>query len=522
MDVTVIISFTSASGTSIPAVSSRPFTTAFMLTLFGRLVYEAHLSAAGGASSLAIPALADVPALNLPLWLISEMTIIIFGLLMAVEWYGDYSADLRVMLEDVKTNLVKPGVSAVLQFGLVQGQGAVVLQLLALHLPPATLAWLLSISPGVPVASVGAGAAPMPIAALSWLATVVAGMWAVLMAGVTWLAAGLRQSAIDLLTDLDEDDSLGLMKLLSLAEGGWTITLMMIMVFLPLIALALAGITILSLFLIRKWFERREERAKVRCGACGSAIYPSALFCPACRQPNESPRAVGVFGQTKAVVVTDRTAHHLNLVARKRCPCCATRLPAKTISQPCAACGTVTFASLSAANRYLRALDKKLPFTLLVCGVLGALPLIGIVLGVVYYRLSLIASLRAYIPRTTGCLTRWGLRFLMLFLIGLQPFMLGWLTLPAMALVNYVVYRQVLKAGFPTLTPNSVPPSTGLGGGAVAVAGGVTLVLSEPAPTPALPMPSAGQRGCPACGTVNPIGYRFCTTCGNPMGDGAR
>lgn len=524
MDFGTLLSFTSSSATSVPAVSSRPFTAAFFITFLGRMVYEARNAATAQAQMFGYNELAAIEGMNLPLWLISE--VIIFGLafLMAAEWYSDYDENFRVMLEDAKTNLVKPGVGAMLQFGFVQGQGATVLDLMATHLPSETMAWLISISPGVAVASVGAVDAAPQAMALGWLVNVVAAIWAVIMAGFTWLAAGFRQGVVDLLTDLDEDDSFGLMKVVSLAEGGWTITLMVVLFSAPFIALGLAGLTMLGLFLVRKYFERRDERSKVGCASCGTPIYPTAMFCQSCRQPVEAPRQVGLFGQAKAAVAVDRTNHHLQLLARKRCPFCATRLPAKTASQSCPACGTVTFADIGEANRYLRALDAKLPMTLVVCGVLGAVPVVGVIPAIIYYRLSLIASLRAYIPQTAGCLTRWGLRFASIFLVALQPFFLGWLTIPAMALLNFLVYRQVLSAGFRRLAPAPAVAAAPFGG-AVALAGGPAVNLAVAAPPPAVSpqpivptaSPATLQRACASCGAENPAGYRFCANCGSAI-----
>lgn len=527
MDFAALLSFTSTSPTTVPAIASRPFTTAFVLTCFGRLIYEAQIGTIGPWVTVGGVPLAEVQGMSLPFWLISEVMLVLFGLLTVAEWYSDYNEDARALLEDAKTNFVKPGVAGMLQFGLVQGQAATVLELMAQHLPAGTLAWLYSVSPGVAMASLGP-AETMQVAALGWVVTLVAGVWAALMAGLTWIVAGLRQGAVELIGELDADDSLGLMKLFSLAEGGWTVTLMVILVFLPVLALALAGLTVLGLFVVRKWFEQRDERSKVGCASCGNRMYPTALFCPACRQANHAPRAVGVFGQARAVEATDRTAHRLNLIARKRCPTCATHLSARAIRQTCTTCGTTTFGDVSEANVYLRTLDKKLPQTLVLCGLLGFVPVLGLVPGIIYYRLSLIASLRAYIPRTTGCLTRWALRFATLLLIGLQPFMLGWLTLPAMALLNYYVYRAVFAAGFNSFATGPASQGGVPLTGAVALAGGPAMALPAPAvayispplaeaePTPS--STAAATPGvCGACGTQSALNHRFCVTCGRPL-----
>jgi hypothetical protein len=455
------------------------------------------------------PALAEIQGMNLPFWMISEVVLIALGLLTAAEWYSESDADLRRMLERLKTHIIKPGVNGALQFGLVSGQSAAVLDVLAYRLPPEALAWLVSLGPGVAVASTGGVNLrdQAVVGALSWIMTAVAAGWALLMATGTWLLALFRQKVVDLIAELDDGDNLGLLRMLSLAEGGWTITLTVVLIVAPFLALTLTLLTLLMLLLIRKWFERRDERSKVPCATCGTPIYPMALFCHSCRHTNQAPRKVGVFGQAKAAPATDRATHRLNLMARKRCHCCASRLVQKTIRQVCPACGTATFDDASEVNAYLRTLDKKLPLTLLICGALGALPVIGIVPGIVYYRLSLVAGLRAYLPSTVGCLTRWGVRLASTVLVMLQPFFLGWLTLPAMALLNYVVYRQVLLAGRGRLSQLS--PTAGRAPALALAAGAGSPVIALATPT--------GEHHCTACGAANLPTGRFCTRCGAPI-----
>lgn len=488
MDFGSIISFISTTTTTTSAAASRPFTAAFFLTLLGRLAYESQLAVAGDPRFSVVPVAANISGVNLPLWMISEVMIFALALLMLAEWYSESNDDLRVMLEDLKTNLIKPCANGAVQFGVVSGQGAAIIGLMAAALPHETLLWLASLGPGVAVASAAGGTGldqNLLAGALSWVVSVIALVWAALMAAGTWLLAMARQGVVELLSELDDGDSLGLIKLLGFAEGGWTATLTLVMVFAPLLALVLIGLTLLALFLLRKWFERQDERSKIPCGTCGTSIYPTALFCPGCRQPVESPRQVGVFGQAKTALVSDRTAHRLQLTARKRCPSCATRLPARRISQSCSACGTVTFGDVSEVNVYLRSLDRKLPRTLIVCGLLGIVPLVGLVPGIIYYRMSLIASLRGYIPSTVGCFTRWGVRLASAVLVMLQPFFLGWLTLPAMALLNYGVYRQVLRAGSGALPSDATaaPVAIPLAPAAVPADGPLAGTPPPPAPT---------------------------------------
>ena len=81
------------------------------------------------------------------------------------------------------------------------------------------------------------------------------------------------------------------------------------------------------------------------------------------------------------------------------------------------------------------------------CLLLGSIPLFGIVPGVIWYRVNLVTPVSRYVPRSVGCLTRSGLGFFNLLLVGFQPIpILGALTLPIMCLVNYKVHCAALRA----------------------------------------------------------------------------
>lgn len=530
MEFSSIVSFLTTTGSSSSAMTapaaSKPFTTAFLLTWLGSMVYWVHVdrSAALQLGDLA-PWLLSIEGMRLPLWMISwQVVSVLFGAAL-IEWFADGHKDWGYLYAQVRKAAV-PGVGLVMQYGMVRGQAAEVLQILAVVLPPDVL----TLGMGVPVA--GTGGIPQDAAqlneALGWLVTAVAGVWAVMMTVVTWLIARLRQSVMSLIELLDGHGTLGLVRAFSFLEGGFTITLMIVLALLPLVALALFGLTILSLWLIRRWLERREERSKIPCASCATPIYPSAPSCPSCRTPQEAPRQVGLFGQSKEAPVTNIGEHRVNLIGRKRCPTCATRLKERGVNQPCPACGTAVFADISAVNVYLRALDKRLVKTLLICGVLGLVPVVGLVPGIVYYRLSLIASLRSYIPSGAGCLANWGVRIMSMFLVVLQAFGLGFLSLPAMCLLNYTVYRSVLRSLALRNVPQAAPGSAALApfGSALVPAGGMPVVPALPpaparvpqaAPAPiAAPVVEPAPTGhvCATCGFRSPSVMRFCTQCG--------
>lgn len=518
MEFSSIVSFLTTTGSSSSAMTapaaSKPFTAAFLLTWLGYLVYWINTDpTAPTQAGVFAPWLLSIEGMRLPLWMISwQVIVLLFGATL-IEWWVDEHKELGFVYVELRKAAV-PAVALMTQYGLVSGQATEVLQLLAAVPPADVLA--LAAGAGVPAASLGAipGDAAQLNEALGWVVSAVAGVWAVLMTAVTWLIARLRQGVTSLIGLLDGGGTLGLMRAFSFLEGGLTITLMIVLALLPLVALALFGLTVLSLWLIRRWLERREERSKIPCPSCATPIYPAAPCCPSCRAPQEAPRQVGLFGQSKELAVTDMGEHRLSLIGRKRCPTCAGRLKERGVNQRCPDCGTAIFADISAVNVYLRALDRRLTKTLLICGGLGLVPVIGLVPGIVYYRLSLIASLRAYIPSGIGCLANWGVRIATLLLVALQALGLGFLSLPAMCLLNYTVYRGVLRSLALRSVPQAAPVGSALApfGGSVALAGGPPAV---PAPPPAGAAEAApAEHVCAACGFRSPTAVKFCTQCG--------
>jgi hypothetical protein len=278
--------------------------------------------------------------------------------------------------------------------------------------------------------------------------------WSFAIGTAVWLAATLRRAVYGLLTELDEEDTLGLQRLLSWMEDGIGFFGVLLAIYVPAFALVFAGATLLGLWMVRRWLEAREARQKAPCPACGRSRHLCATRCPGCDATLSDPREVGWLGVARAGAVTDLDDHRLRLIANKRCKSCAERLRERRLDQRCPECDLAPFASNSDLDDYLASVGARLSHTLGVCFALGLVPLVGLIPGILYYRMSLIASLRHYLPVTTNLLTRWFVRIVNLCLIVLQPVpILGALTLPAMCLVNYSVYRGVIVRQRRTLAP---------------------------------------------------------------------
>ena len=153
-------------------------------------------------------------------------------------------------------------------------------------------------------------------------------------------------------------------------------------------------------------------------------------------------------------MVEDLDDHRLRLVANKRCPSCASRLVEKRVGQCCPQCATAVFADSAALHGYLASLGSRLPKTLAICLGLSSIPLVGLIPGILYYRVSLISSLRHYVPGAAGFGVRWLVRMLNLFLLLPQVVpVVGAVTLPLMCWLNFRVFSAAVRRQADGLEP---------------------------------------------------------------------
>jgi hypothetical protein len=384
---------------SVPIFASRPFLAAFVTALLAR--YGTELPWIG--DNAIVVALAGSPA-----WFRGGTCASVLGVLALLEVLSAKSPEARAVLEQLD-GLVKAAVAMLVSLAVLDADTA------------------------------------KTIGAIQKAGLTLDSAWALVVGAATWAAAELRRKAVELVLEADEGDDIGLQSLLAWAENSWAVLGLLFLVVFPLAALVLSLLTTLGIWLVRRRAEAREERSKLPCVGCATPLRPHATRCHVCQRELEAPRAVGVFGQPKARAAEDRARHAFDLAARKRCPTCAGRLPKQAVQQACATCGKLTFASAAEFERYLDVLAARLPRTLLVALGLGAIPLLGVIPGVVYYRLNLVSGLRGYIPPLRGCTTRWVVRALHFVVIVLQPIpLLGALVLPFMCWSTYAIYRRSL------------------------------------------------------------------------------
>jgi hypothetical protein len=261
----------------------------------------------------------------------------------------------------------------------------------------------------------------------------------------TFLASKARGWIVKPLQEADEDDDLGLQVILRWVEDLWSGVGAVSLILLPLLTIAVFVLALILLALAGRYVQAREEATRVPCTTCGQSIYACAAACPHCKAPNKEPRAVGLLGGTKNVAADPATQSY-RLVAVKRCPVCATRLPKRTVRQGCDACGSTAMDDDRFLRDYVAFVDRRVPLVCVACFLLGLIPVLGVIPAVILYRLEIVAPFRRYIPAGRSFLLRWGIRIVSVVLVAFQwvP-LLGRLIVPAMALINYTAYRSAFR-----------------------------------------------------------------------------
>ncbi|MCK6474636.1 MAG: DUF4126 family protein [Planctomycetes bacterium] len=355
-----------------------------------------------------IPAVAESGILKLvqagPSWFTADVTLVILGILALIELIATKEASVREVLDEFDP-YIKGGMAALTTLGF-------------LSVTDAELAKRIH--------EAGFGDAVLATA----------------VGGAVYFIATIRRSILEVLRDSDPDDDLGLQRFLSWLEDLWVGFGFLLLFLFPFVMLTLVALITACLYGIRRYIEYREDRAKVPCTQCQEPIYPCAVACPKCRHPVAEPRGIGFFGGSKPTPAPDAKMHPYDLVEKKRCPVCATRLPERSPLQKCPACGHVPLGEAAFEEGYVNRVAGRVPGVLLVSGLLGLIPVLGLIPGLIYYRFKIVAPFRRYVTSSVGCLVKWLVRLAIFFLIFLQliPFV-GALTLPLMGYLEYQAYR---------------------------------------------------------------------------------
>lgn len=355
-----------------------------------------------------------------PTWFTSNGAIGCLGLLAALEIGATKNADARAMYGLVE-QYAKPTMAGVTQLGILSAADARFLQEAT---PVATL---------VPVA-----------AGMTWHAVLIP----LTIAG-TWGLSFARGAVMSIVSDADEDDDTGIQGLWSWAEDIWAFFGLWLLVIFPVFMLIVIGIVAGVILLLRRRAAIKDEQSKIDCvsDTCQTRVYASAMACQTCAAPVACPCRLNIFGGAALGKPADLEQHPYDLTAQKRCPVCATRLEKHHAQQTCTACGHELFKDEAFLKTYTDRVAVRLPLTLAVSALFSLVPIVGLIPGIIYYRVKLVAPFRRYVPRGKSLLMKWAIRILFFVLIAVQWMPgLGVITVPVMALVSFLAYRGLFMS----------------------------------------------------------------------------
>lgn len=398
---------------SIGMFSSRAFVTAFVVAAALRWGPEiAWINDLG-----LLQQVKDVPT-----WFTHNLTLAILGLLAGFEVAATKSADARALLNEVD-GYIKSGSAFVTYLavaGVISAQDAALLNEITSELEPAAQAGIGNVLDFCFAALTGFG---------------------------VFLAASARARLIGTFIQADPDDDSMLQWLLSWFEDIFAIFGTLLLILYPPFMLIVTGLVLGTLWLLEWRARRREEKSQVPCTSCGAPMYLAAVHCPSCDAPNPAVRDINWLGQSKAQTpAPDLKTHPQKLIAKQRCPRCASRLKPRQPRQDCERCGHALFREPAETGQYLAVLDRRVPEVLLISTALSLIPVIGLIPGIIYYRMRLVTPVARYTSMTRNLLTKWGIRLFYFVLIWVQLFPgIGAVVVPLMASMSYFTYRAMFQ-----------------------------------------------------------------------------
>jgi hypothetical protein len=350
-------------------------------------------------------------------WFTSDWCIATLAILAAVEEFAQHNDDARAILIEVD-HFAKPVMAFLLQLGLISATDA--------------------------------STADSIRHAATQHASLLGGAFAIVAGVGCFVVASARNNLQRLLHDIDPDNSTGVHRLVTWGEDLFAVFGTALLLLFPLVIAVLVGVGIAAMLLLERRARAREERAKAPCHACSQPIYLSAPACPNCHARNPSPRGIGFLGAT-TLDPADPVNHDLRLLAKRRCPTCATRLPGRSAATACPACSRAPLGEPRLVERYDAFVSARLFPVLLLTAVLGLIPIAGLVAAILLYRVALVSPYRVHVSALRSVLLKWCIRLaiLLLVLLHLMP-ILGALAAPLMAMINYVAWRGAFLAATPS------------------------------------------------------------------------
>ncbi len=351
-------------------------------------------------------------ATNSPSWFVSDFTIYLLGGLSLLESIATKNQELRELINSFDKN-IKAIVAVVVNMGIADA---------------ADLELANTITGGMIQAGFG-----------TYIYPIISG-------GGVFFLASLREEILEFISDIDPDDDLHLQGIFSIFEDCFGIFAPIMLFVLPAILILLfTGAIFATLFFIKQYLKKKEEETKIDC-SCGTRIFPSAIECFNCHKIFANPANIGFFGLPNNETVSNISEHKLNLLEKKKCSYCASSLKGNNQNQSCTVCNKIAFENAEFAKAYLSRISSRLIPILIISTILSFIPILGAIIGIIYYRIKLISPLSRYMGMGQRFVIKWGLRILTFIILMFQwiPFF-GGFCLPLIVIINYCFYRKSFK-----------------------------------------------------------------------------
>ncbi len=272
---------------------------------------------------------------------------------------------------------------------------------------------------------------------------------------LTWWLGRLRARFFDALRELDDEDHLGVQKMISLLEDLWSVCGVVLVIVLPILALILTGLLLAAVVLVRRLLELREHAQREACPLCGHGVLPTALRCKGCRGELEPTELLGwrLWGKEPPAPVplpeAVSRAHALRLVSRRRCPACGEKGEVKrVISEGCPLCAAPPLGQSYPGwfDDYQRATIRRGWMMMIPVLAASFLPVVGFAVAVVVTKVVVVSPLRVFLGRGQRVALRWGLRLLtLLLLIPANLPLISVLSAPFILVVTVLAYGHAAR-----------------------------------------------------------------------------
>lgn len=340
-----------------------------------------------------MPELVRQMAEHTPAWQVSPVFLTVFGVLSVLELAAVRNPDIKTFLVEDFDKYAKPVISILLTCGVVTTAQALETR------------ELLDGVTQVQTASFGGFTVAMMIAA----------------GFVTGFCCRIRSAVLEQIHAIDPEDDLRLQSLSNYLGEITLAILFLILLFLPLLALVLTGIGVLTGMLFQRiwaWYERKHSHLCEACAAAGkeTSVSDCALICPECGAEQPDVRRVGWFGLSGSLPMEGMSPerHAFRLLAAHRCRWCAAPLDRSVV---CSRCGRKQWTDELRAF-YLLQTDLRSGLLLLLALGTFAFPVGGLVLVLVLFRPLAVRPLAVHLSAGERFLTGLVMMFLKLLILA--------------------------------------------------------------------------------------------------------